>query len=94
MEKDRLITEAPVLQVAAEITAVTAGFSHSCQKTALMAVVPVPVVSGGMAVLQEMGTAAMALGREKPENSEPNANLQMQSQHRSKILCFYGVYDE
>ncbi|MFH3013638.1 hypothetical protein [Serratia marcescens] len=79
VEKDRLITEAPVLQVAAEITAVTAGFSHSCQKTALMAVVPVPVVpvpvvSGGMAVLQEMGTAAMALGREKPENSEPNAN--------------------
>lgn len=28
----------------------------------------------GMAVLQEMGTAAMALDREKPENSEPNAN--------------------
>lgn len=69
VEKDRLITEAPVLQVAAEITAVTAGFSHSCQKTARMA-----VVSGGMAVLQEMGMAAMALGREKPENSEPNAN--------------------
>lgn len=33
--KDRLITEAPVLQVAAEITAVTAGFSHSCQKQPL-----------------------------------------------------------
>ncbi|RJK62658.1 hypothetical protein CMV60_22090 [Serratia marcescens] len=74
VEKDRLITEAPVLQVAAEITAVTAGFSHSCQKIARMAVVPAPVVSGGMAVLQEMGMAAMALDRERPENSEPNAN--------------------
>lgn len=74
VEKDRLITEAPVLQVAAEITAVTAGFSHSCQKIARMAVVPALAVSGGMAVLQEMGMAAMALGRERPENSEPNAN--------------------
>lgn len=74
VEKGRLITEAPVLQVAAEITAVTAGFSHSCQKTALTAAVPAPVVSGGMAVLQEMGMAAMAQGRERPENPEPNAN--------------------
>lgn len=61
VEKDRLITEALVLQLVVEITAVTAGFSHSCQKTALMAAVPAPVVSGGMAVLQEMGMAAMAL---------------------------------
>lgn len=76
VEKDRLITEAPVLQVAAEITAVTAGFSHSCQKTARMAAVPAPVVSGGMVIqwLQEMVTAAMVLDRERPENSEPNAN--------------------
>ncbi|HAT2876830.1 TPA: hypothetical protein I8378_005263 [Serratia marcescens] len=76
VEKDRLITEAPVLQVAAEITEVTAGFSHSCQKIARMAAVPALAVSGGMVIqwLQEMGTAAMALGREKPENSEPNAN--------------------
>lgn len=74
VEKDRLITEAPVLQVAAEITAVTAGLSYSCQKTALMAVVPAPAVSGGMLVQQKMGTAAMALDRERPENSEPNAN--------------------
>ncbi|WP_261229098.1 hypothetical protein [Serratia entomophila] len=72
--KDRLITEALALQVAAEITAVTAGLSHSCQKIALMAVVPVPVVSGGMAVLQEMVMAEMAQGREKPESSEANAN--------------------
>lgn len=46
VEKDRLITEALVLQLVVEITAVTAGFSHSCQKTALMAAVPAPVVSG------------------------------------------------
>ncbi|KKZ16979.1 hypothetical protein AAY84_17985 [Serratia marcescens] len=72
--KDRLITEALVLQIVVEITAVTAGLSHSCQKTALMAAVPAPVVSGGMAALQEMVMAAMALGREKPENPEPNAN--------------------
>ncbi|PXZ97668.1 hypothetical protein DMW62_00330 [Serratia marcescens] len=74
VEKDRLITEALVLQLVVEITAVTAGFSHSCQKTALMAAVPAPVVSGGMAVLQEMGMAAMALDRERPENPEPNVN--------------------
>ncbi len=72
--KDRLIMEDLALQVAAEITAVTAGLSHSCQKIALMAVVPVPVVSGGMAVLQEMVMAEMAQGREKPESPEPNAN--------------------
>ncbi|PYA38743.1 hypothetical protein DMW44_13015 [Serratia marcescens] len=74
VEKDRLITEALVLQLVVEITAVTAGFSHSCQKTTLMAAGPAPVVSGGMAVLQEMGMAAMALDRERPENPEPNVN--------------------
>lgn len=74
VEKDRLITEALVLQAVVEIMAVTAGFSHSCQKTARMAAVPAPVVSGGMAVLQEMVMAAIVLGRERPENSEPNAN--------------------
>ena len=35
VEKDRLITEALVLQLVVEITAVTAGFSHSCQKQPL-----------------------------------------------------------
>ncbi|OKB64662.1 hypothetical protein BHU62_21600 [Serratia marcescens] len=74
VEKDRLITEALVLLVVVERTAVTAGSSHSCQKTALMAAVPAPAVSGGMAVLQEMVMAAMALARVRPENPEPNAN--------------------
>jgi len=72
--KDRLITEVLALQVAAEITAVTAGLSHSCQKIALMAVVPVPMVSGGMALLQEMAMAEMAQGQEQPESPEANAN--------------------
>lgn len=74
VEKDRLIMEALVLQVVGAVTAVTAGLSHSCQKTALMAAVPAPVVSGGMAVLQEMVMAEMALDRGNPENPEPNAN--------------------
>ena len=74
VEKGRLITEGLALQVAVEITAAIVDFSHFCQKTARMAAVPAPVVSGGMAVLQEMVMAAMVLGRERPENSEPNAN--------------------
>ncbi|EMF03120.1 hypothetical protein F518_24194 [Serratia marcescens VGH107] len=74
VEKDRLITEGLALQVAVEITAAIAGLSHFCQKIARMAAVPAPVVSGGMAVLQEMVMAAMVLGRERPGSSEPNAN--------------------
>lgn len=49
------------------------GLQSFLSKTALMAAVPAPVVSGGMAVLQEMGMAAMALDRERPEN--PNQTL-------------------
>ena len=67
VEKDRLITEALVLQLVVEITAVTAGFSHSCQNS--------PYGSGsgasgfwGMVVLQEMGMTAMALDREARES--------------------------
>ncbi len=74
--KDRLITEVLDLQAAAEITVVTADFSHSCHKIAPTVVVPVPVVSGGMVIQwqQEMAMAGMAPDRERPENPEPNVN--------------------
>lgn len=76
VEKDRLITEDLALQVVVEITAAIADFSHFCQKIAHMAAVPALAVSGGMVIqwLQEMVTAAMALGRERPESSEPSVN--------------------
>lgn len=74
--KDRLITEALVLQVVVEITAAIADFSHFCQKIARMAAVPAPAASGGMVIqwLQEMVTAEMALDRERPESPEPSVN--------------------
>lgn len=76
VENDRLITEVLVLLTAVEITVVIAGFSHSCHKIAPTAVVPEPVVSGGMVIqwLQEAVMVGMALERERPENSEPNVN--------------------
>ncbi|HBL7016425.1 TPA: hypothetical protein LSH88_002608 [Serratia marcescens] len=76
VEKDRLITEGLALQVAVEITAAIVGLSHFCQKIARMAAVPALAGFGGMVIqwLQEMVTAAMVLGRERPESSEPNAN--------------------
>ncbi|TBU69407.1 hypothetical protein EG355_01525 [Serratia marcescens] len=76
VEKDRLITEGLALQAVVEITAAIVGLSHFCQKIARMAAVPALVGFGGMVIqwMQEMVTAAMVLGRERPESSEPNAN--------------------